>query len=681
MTIARVFLTGYSLAVMLTFLNKICAPGAGRVCARLLVFFALTGVVCGCGLLAKDTDPGAKGADAQGGDSPFVGDPVPYKTEIRVQDGPDFFVGKMKDLSQLERLDKEPPDSLLGLERRARQDRETALKLMQSQCYYDGEAEFNIDETAKPVVVTLTLKPGPVFGVGRAKVVYEPAPVIPEAFKNRVRETGFWGLQKRRLPPPSFPDEVPGVEPGKPITADAMLAAVQTIPENLRKTGYPLAKILSAEYTLDKPARKLNALVKIDPGPPALIGDVVVKGAKDVNPAFIKRLAPWKAGAEPWDDALVNDYANSLRALNLFRSVEINPDAADLKTDAAGQREGAVILPVTVDLTEGPQRTVSASARYDSDTGFGVEGSWEHRNLFHNGEKFVIDAPVSQQQIGVKAHFEKPAFLDREQRLLANASALWENTEAYRQETMKYEVGIDRRLAPRWWGGLSLLGEGGYLEDNEHARKDYGVFSPRGKLRYDGRNNRMNPSSGAEAELNVKPFSGYYEEPFEALAGSFSIAGYYAPLGRKKDGSVNDKLVLAGRGELGAMPMSSSLRAIPSSLRYFVGGAGTVRGYPYQSIGPRDSDGDPLGGRSYQVVNLEARYMVAKDIGVVPFLDGGMVYRDQYPRIFGDMDWGAGLGFRYYTPVGPVRLDVATPLNPNDDDPPVQFYISIGQSF
>lgn len=669
---------------IMLFPPEICSgKPAGLRCGILLACAMLLCLLTGCGLMNKDSDIGAQAADAKAGEtSTWTSDPVPYTVSIKVSGGPDFLKGKMEDLSQLIHLQKEPPDSMLALERRCRQDQATAEKLLQSQCYYDGKAEINIDENAKPVKVLLTLKPGPQFTVGRADVVYDPPPKIPEAFKDRERATGFWGLEKEKLPPPEFPVSVPGVEIGKPIVADAMLAAVEAMPQNLRKTGYPLARVSDSVYTLNKPDHKLNADIKIDPGPPALMGRVIIKGNKDVNASYLRKLMPWKPGTEPWDDALLQDYANTLRALGLFRSVEARPATTDLEHDSAGEREGAAILPVEIELEEGPPRTVGASLRYDSDTGFGVEGTWEHRNLFHNGEKLSVDVPISQQESGIKAHFEKPAFFDRDQRLFANASALWENTDAYQQETLKGEMGLDRRLARQWRGQVALAIEGGYLKDNEHSRKEYEVISPRANLHYDGRDNKLNPTNGAELELKVEPFSGYYgEETFGAFAGRVSAAAYYAPLGKKKDGAYNDKLVLAGRVEGGAMPASSSLHSIPSSLRYYTGGAGSVRGYPYQSIGPRDSDGDPLGGRSYQVVNLEARYMVAKDIGIVPFLDGGMVYKDQYPRVIGDMDWGLGIGFRYYTPIGPVRLDVATPLNPNDDDPPVQFYISIGQSF
>lgn len=643
----------------------------------LICLFGLSG----CGLLAKDTDRGAAMADAgQEEDLSWQGDPVPYKVVIKVEGDAKYLQGKMEDLSQLRHLLKEYPDSLLALERRAMQDKETAEKLMHSQCYYDGRAEYRIDDQLKPVLVTLVLIPGQQFTVGHANVFYDPEPIVPEEFLHRTRVTGFWGLETEALPAPEFPQAVPGVEIGKPIIADDMLKAVAAIPDQLRQTGYPLAKVTKSVYSLNKAEKHLNADITVDSGPPAYMGEIEITGDKTVNPAYLKKLVPWQAGKEPWDSQLLEDYANNLRSLGLFRSVEAKPEVKDLE-NAKSAENGAVVLPVAVDVAEGPPRSVSFSARYDSDTGFGVEGTWEHRNLFHNGDRLNVDVPISQEETGIKAHFEKPAFLDRDNRLLADAAALWENTDAYEQQSLKGQLGINRHLARDWWGGLSIFAEGGSLKDNEKGTNSYGYISPRAGLRYDGRNNRLNPSSGMEMELKFEPFSGYYEESFGAFASKMMLAGYYSPLGKKPDGKIDDTLVLAARVEGGAMPGASSLRSIPASLRYYTGGAGSVRGYVHQSIGPRDSEGDPLGGRSYQVVNLEARIMVAENIGIVPFLDGGMVYRDEFPRIFGDMDWGAGLGFRYYTPIGPVRLDIATPLQRIDDDPPVQFYISIGQSF
>jgi translocation and assembly module TamA len=121
---------------------------------------------------------------------------------------------------------------------------------------------------------------------------------------------------------------------------------------------------------------------------------------------------------------------------------------------------------------------------------------------------------------------------------------------------------------------------------------------------------------------------------------------------------------------------------VPASQRFYAGGGGSVRGYKYQSIGPLDSKNDPLGGRSLVELNAEARIKIIDQFGIVPFVDGGQVYDEVYPELTsGDLQWAAGLGLRYYSPVGPIRFDVAFPLNPRGIDDPFQFYISIGQAF
>lgn len=650
-------------------------------CVQGVLVLAFLFCIAGCGLHGKgeqEEPPQAAPAEAPDtamDDAQKSGETIAYKTSIKVLDGPKDLADKMRALSSLERLAKEPPDSVLGVERRARADVKTATSLLQSQCYYDGKADFAIDAQASPVLVTITLMPGKRYTLGRADIYYETDPVVPKFFKNRQREVGFWGWDKEAVPPPSFPRSLPGVKVGEPVIADALLSAVEELPEQLRKQGYPLAVVADSSYTLNREARRLNADILIRPGPPALMGRVEVRGAEQVHTEYIRRLAPWNVDEEPWDSDLVEDYANKLRGLGLFRTVEIKPLAEDMRTDV---RDGAASLPLEVKVAEGPMRSVGAAARYDTDTGFGVEGTWEHRNLFHNGEKLKLTAPLATETQGLKAAFEKPAFFARDQRLLLDASALRENTSAYESMAVSASGDVERRLSRFWWGSLGLGGESGSIKDNEHDAKAYGFFGPRAGLRRDTRNNVLNPSEGTQLSLNIKPYTGFYGQHFNIFTGSLAASGYYAPW--RKDGKPDDKLVLAGRVEAG-MLTGAGLHVVPASLRYYTGGAGSVRGYAYQSIGPRDTSDDPLGGRSYQLVNLEARYKITDNVGLVPFLDGGMVYRDELPRILGDMNWGAGLGLRYYTPIGPVRLDVGVPLQPIEGDPPLQIYVSIGQAF
>ena len=630
--------------------------------------------------MQKNSEMDPAQADAAHGEAAeeWQGTPLPYRVHIEVH-GPDdaksALKSKMESASQLALLVKEPPDSLLALERRARLDVESALKLLHSQSYYDGKASFSIDEAVSPVQVTLLLESGQRYSLGRADIRYEPEPHVPELFKNRTRPAGFLGLSREPVPPPRFPDHVPGLEPGRAVTASDVLAAVDRLPERMRRRGYPLARIARAEYTLDRPAHKLNVLVILEPGSPALMGDIRVLGAREVNAEYLQAIAPWTPGKRPWNSDTLEEYANTLRGLGLFRTVSAEP----LPDEARDLGDGLLELPVAVDVSERRFRSVNASARYATDTGLGVEAGWEHRNLFHNGEKLTVTAPLATDKQGIKAVFEKPAFLSPRQRLKASGSALREDTEAYIKETVAAGAGIERNFSRRWWGGIGLSGESGYLEDNLHKKQSFGVIQPEAHLRFDSRNNVLNPTRGSLAEVKFAPFSGMYEEPFAAWAGTLAANFYYAPR-RDARGRPDDFLILAARLEGGFMS-GSSLYDIPASLRYYAGGASTVRGYAYQTIGPRDREDDPLGGRSYQIVNLEARFKVTEDIGFVPFLDGGMVYKDPFPHIIGDMDWGAGLGLRYFTPIGPLRLDVATPLRQDEDDAPLQIYISIGQSF
>ncbi|MCR5563482.1 MAG: autotransporter assembly complex protein TamA [Desulfovibrio sp.] len=632
----------------------------------------------GCGLMKAGLEAGASKADdaaAKAADDGLKATPVPYTLSIVVQGGSKDLKAKMKDASVLAAFSKKPPDSLLGLERRARTDAETAVQLLHSQCYYDGTASFSIDSAKSPAVVTLTLVPGIRYTVGRASVVWKPEPVVPESFRHRVRANGIFGLDARELPPPEFPTELPGVKPGEAITADDMLAAVEALIPPLHRTGYPLAKVTEALYTLDREKRRLNADITVDPGPPSRLGALAVSGNTKVGEAYFSAMAPWKAGVEPWDDEELDSYANSLRASGLFRTVKATPAPDRIHKGP----DGIAVLPVDVVVEEAPFRTVAANARYDTDTGFGVEGMWEHRNIFGNGEKLTVRAPVGTQAQGIKTSFEKPAFGDRNQRLLAHLNLMREETDAYRETGSDAFVGVERRLATNWWAGAGLFAKGGWLKESDRAEEAFLVGGPRAFIRHDSRNNPLDPAEGSECKLSVSPFFGTYREDLAAVSAKLSASLYYAPL-RGENGRPDDSIVLAAHVEGGSIS-GASLDNIPSTMRFFAGGAGSVRGYAYQAIGPRNAKDEPLGGRSYQIVNLEARLKVGKNVGIVPFVDGGMVYRDEMPQIVGDMRWGGGLGLRYYTPIGPVRLDVATPFNPIDGDPPVQVYISVGQSF
>lgn len=727
------------------FFPPAAVPLAARLRPLAALVFCLAGLMSGCALFHGD---GQDSSDLVGMPQ-LQGTPVPYVTHIRIEEPvPGYADGRtpteadltarMSKSSQLVQLEKQPPDSLLGLERRARLDQETALSLLHSLGYYEGEANVAVDDATRPVTVTLTLTPGQRYTVGRVDIRYRPEPVVPASFLHRSREVGLFFKHREALPDPVFPHALQDVRPGDPAAAAPVLDAVAALPLTLRGEGYPLARVASARYTLDCQKRVLNADIVVDPGPAALMDGIVVSGTQHVHTSYLERLVPWKEG-QPWDDKLVARYREILQQLGLFNTVDVKaagvkaaapltvaedsagrplpvlppsptptgdtdhpdndtvlqaepvgstttPSATEGNAAGAAKSDGKtsdtvpdiptsaqpVTLPVDVVVREAAFRTVGASMRYATDVGFGVQGSWEHRNLFGNGESLKIKLPIAQDLQGIRADFIKPAFGRADQKLLAGAALEREKTDAYTKSAASAYTGLERRLTPYWWADGRVYLEDGSIKET-HKKKPYRFLSLNMGLRRDTRDNALNPTSGTRLALTLAPHTGFYDGSFTVFATKVDATAYYAPYG-------NDSLVLAGRLALGGM-VGSSTRDIPATLRYYAGGGGSVRGYAYQALGPRDASGDPLGGRSFQEINLEARFKVTDSIGVVPFVDAGMVYESEFPRWGRDLDWALGIGLRYFTPIGPVRFDVAFPLTHIRDDRRFQLYISIGQAF
>ena len=610
--------------------------------------------ISGCGLIRHASE------QAQEEFTPlFESDPVRYSVEILIegqaQDASEIRAA-MERHSLLVQMREQLPDGIIGLMRRARIDRENAVKLLHSLGYYDGSAKTNVEEPkdkGQSAKVTLTLIPGPQYHIGHANLSYHPTPEPLPPFPG--------------ITPEPAPASLP-LQEGEKAEADEVLAAVEDIPQALHRSGYPEADIASTRYTLNKTLKTLNADVVINPGPAAVMGEARINGSDNVRPEYLQKLVTWQNG-EPWDDRRIQAYRRELQSLGLFRFVDVKAAPSSLGVhEAPGD---ALKLPVLVNVREASFRTVSASARYATDTGIGVQGEWQHRNLFGAGEKLTLKAPFAQDKRGVQADFEKPAFGSRDQKLLTGASYLREDTDAYETTALTAYAGLERKISSDWWGSIKALGEEGTV--TRGVKDEYRYASLIFTLRRDTRNDIMNPVKGTYLQWNASPTTGYYNGNFTGISTKATASAYHAPFGV-------DWLVLAARTSLGSF-MGADINNIPPSLRFYCGGGGSVRGYSYQAIGPKDKYGDPRGGASFHEINLEARFRVTKDIGIVPFLDGGMVYEDEFPRLFQDFQWGAGIGLRYYTPIGPVRLDIAVPLDKKTDDNGYQLYISIGQTF
>lgn len=585
---------------------------------------------------------------------------LPYTTKFSAPKLPQA-VELLEKNSLLVRLQSTPPPDRMGLDYRINKDEAEAQNILQSLGYYSGTVHSTVDEGQKPVLVCLNLAPGPQYTMGSTPIYYS-------------------GKMGSKAPQNLY--EL-GLGKDAPAAADTVLEAVDSVAQWLKAHGYPLARVDASHYYVDKEKHLLDAEIVAVQGPYARMGKVLVEGTDTVSPEFLNRLRTWREG-RVWNENKLELYRNELTEQGLFRSISLeavpalasSPVSPPTSADAANPNvvDTAPLYDVLLRVADAPQRTIGGGVNYESDQGIGGQAFWEHRNLLGSGEHLRTELSLWEKKQNARLSFSKPAFLQRDQALTAEAWLRSEDTDAYFQQAAWAGAGIERRLSRFWWASVKASAEGGELRDPVNKRQGYTMFGLPLGLRFDNTRNLLDSTSGVRAKLAVTPYEGQYGEAFNALHSRLD-ASAYLPL--KQDKSA----VLAARVSTGSLMRDDAL-TVPASIRFYSGGGGSVRGYAYQSLGPRDANGDPLGGASFLEMSFEARIKITEDIGIVPFLDGGNAFEDRVPRPDKEaLRWGAGIGFRYYTSIGPLRLDLATPLNPRKDDAPFFVYISIGQSF
>ncbi len=590
---------------------------------------------------------------------------IAYTVAFRCEERPDM-AEKLQELSLLEKLRSTPPDDFMGLEYRIRSDEELAAKIMRSEGYYDGTTERQIATEAAPVQVTLVLHPDRQYVLGSSEVRYTRA--VPDKAPRTLNEAGM--------------------QAGAPARAETVLDAIESLPPRLRRQGYPLAQTDSSSFAINPEVGVLHALAVLDEGPLARMNKVRVQGSDSVSLRYFQRMRNWRKG-QLWNENLTDAYQEILTQQGVFRSVSITPVPADtqeldddgLFADALGEvhdkqaNDPARPYDVLVTVEDGPQKSVGGGLYFDSERGVGAQAFWEHRNLFGQAENLRVKAEIWRDSKEISQHFNKPGFLTRNTALVSDGWLREENTDAYEQRAAYVDGGLQHRFGKYVWGTFKASLEGGSLKDTEHPEQRYSMVGLPVQLRFDTTDSLLNATRGLRAVLTSGPYAGSYAEDFTVVPTRLDLQSFLS-LWEK------DTLVLALRASGGTL-WRDDANTVPASIRYYSGGGGSVRGYEYQSLGKRDSHDNPRGGASFSEVSAEFRYKMTDTLGIVPFVDGGTVSESAIPSFSQDeILWSAGMGLRYYTSIGPLRLDVAMPLNPREGDSPgPAFYISIGQAF
>lgn len=536
---------------------------------------------------------------------------------------------------------------------RLEEDQKLLVDILTSQGYFDatvaGSFELGEQGLEQPITVILTVTPGKRYQLGEIR--FDGPKVEPQ---NLIRDT--------------FAPKT-----GDPIIADNILGAEANVAVTLPDNGYPFVQFGQRDILLDGETGVGDYTLPITPGPRSSFGDIVVEGEDIVfQPDHIRRIARFRKG-ELYDGRMVDDLRQALSATGLFSVASVTPRPSGVP---AG--DGTEYATLVVNQEAGPARTLAAQAGYGTGEGIKVEGSWTHRNIFPPEGALIVQGTAGTLEQGLGASFRRSNAGRRDRSVELGIDARHSNYDAYEAFTGRLYGRIAYESTPIWQKrftynfGFEILGtnEQDYdFEAAERRRRTYYVLALPAQAMFDTSNSLLDPTSGYRVSAWISPESSLGSGAQVYARAIIEGTGYYP---------VSDNLVLAGRARVG-MTGGAARAQIAPSRRFYAGGGGSVRGFGYQELGPKDPEARPIGGRSLVEAAAEVRYRFGV-YGVVGFVDAGQVYTSALPG-FTDWRFGVGIGGRFYTNFGPMRLDVATPINRQPGESRISVYISIGQAF
>ena len=532
---------------------------------------------------------------------------------------------------------------------RARADEALLDRLLRAHGWYGATIATKIvpaPAAGGEAAVTLAVTPGARYTYGEIIVTTQPG---------RPRAIVEDALQLR---------------PGQAVDAARTIEAHDRVALALPNHGYPFARVGEPEIVINHDTRRAAYRLNVAPGARAVFGTLKPQGRPDLGIEHLNVIARFRAG-DPYDQSLVDDFRRAMIATSLYSSVELKPVERRLA-------DGVSFADLSVAVAPAKLRTVGAEFGYDTIDGARFEASWRHRNLLPPEGAVTGRVVLGQQEQSLGGNLTFSNWRRRDQSLILDTTLGHFNTAAFESYALDTTARIERKttlIFQKQWTygyGVELAASNERdraLLNGQRIERQYFLFALPGTLGYDGSNDVLDPTRGFRLAGRASP--------------EFSLEGNFTYLRLRAEGSlyqpIAPRLVFASRLALGAIT-GAPLAAIPPSRRFYVGGGGSVRGYGYQGIGPKDANNQPTGGRSSTELAAEFRFRVTKTIGLVPFFDAGSLYQSEYPK-FSQFQYGAGLGARYYSAFGPVRFDLATPLNPRRGDPKVAVYVSIGQAF
>ena len=599
----------------------------------------------------------------------LAADPQPYRTSL-AKTGEAGLDAALSGSSGLVALQKTAAVSPFALAGRVRADYPRLRTALESFGYYDGTVSITVaghpgdDPTlpdllaanpkGSPVPIKVSVTRGPRFTLGSVRLDDPDHTLSPTSLK-------------------AF-----GLHAGQPALAAEVLAAQDRLLSALREDGHALAEVKPPVAYLHPQSHTLDVVYSLHEGPRVDIGAIRMAGLRQVHEAFLRRRLLVHPG-ELYQPSKIEAARQDLASIGVFSDVQVRTGNG---LDADGR------MPLIFSFAEAKRHTVSGQIGYSTDLGGSAGVTWTHHNLLGNAEQLDLAALVtglggtSQQGLGydVYANFNKPDFRRRDQNLILRVEGLKQNLQAYDQTALLARAAVNRRLSRRWNVQLGLGAEQEQITQ-EGATRNYTLVSVPLSASYDS-TDLPSPldaaTHGVRASLGITPTASLTagRQLFTILQAGGSTYLDLARLGLTRPG----RSVIAVRGIVGSVQGASTFQ-LPPDQRLYAGGSATIRGYKYQGVGPLFAGNNyPVGGTALDAATFEFRQRLFKSFGAAAFVDAGQLSARSAP-FQGPLRVGAGVGARYFTPIGPIRLDVAVPLSKLPGGDSLELYIGLGETF
>jgi len=543
-----------------------------------------------------------------------------------------------------------PPANRFEARRRARAAVDAAEALLRSEGYYQPTLEDIVEGEDNPVAIVSVI-PGPRFLLSEPIVQW----VAPEP--DAVASTAAI--------------EDIGLTVGAPGRAVDVIAAEGRIVAGLSQRGYADAATQPRRVVVDHAAFTVQPTYRIASGPLVRLDGIQLQTQGATNPVWVAGLAPWTEG-DRYDPEQVAELERRLLDTGVYDGVNVALAPA-AQTNAQGNR------PVLVNLTDRPRRILEAGATFSTAEGSGVDVIWTWHNRYKRADTLRFEARAADIDSRVGVDLSLPHWRRPGQTLKLATALVNEDTDAYRRIAAVASADLQQRLGRTSYYSYGAGIDAGQYDETRFdpitalpisTSRNLVILTGRASAYMDQSNDPLDPTSGYRLTLNVQP---------TAVAGEDTVLFLRAETQATTYREFGKKTVLAGRVRLGSILGGSEL-SVPSDRLFYSGGGGSVRGFEYQGVGPRLPDNTPRGGISLFETSLEVRRDIGKGFGAVAFVDAGAVGFSETPD-FSNLRYAVGAGVRYKLPFGPVRADIAFPLDRRDGDANFQIYVSIGQAF